>query len=684
MESYLVKKGKSSLCGFKSYESLQSLLGISSRCGFVLGGKGSPHENRTCTRSVEQWKQKKTVALLTRLAVVEVPSTEANDILEVLAQHRLCDICQHESFEDSETFIRYCSGISKSWREKTWWEYLVANGMEPQEAFDLMPTAFNLADWEHLLKALSMDPCTSTVTKAPTLPTRGKTASVPRREREVRQSAGLFSVPSESDDVFGDQSARRNDNERVPDIVTQSDSKRPPLPRETATADVPKLRSAGKLNSLGRHQVSNTKELGTSKKTQLSPADYSSSPASFFSSDAASVFDVDDSHVDTPATNYETSPAEVDGDPKVRDRQAYLESPTKHRSRGVPVSKLDSASNDEEVPSSATSQRLSARSRGEQSQPRTSFKPLVDEQPAIAVVKQAEEKPEDQAETVHVFEKLKDEKNLFLYGLAALKKAPEGDRRIPGYVYCYRHMKKEHEGYLKIGYARCLEKKTAFNPLKLLGKAVPVYNEPKSHSPNEVPSEVLKRHNYYINTCNYDIIPVFSYPMLYGAGKMEILVHAELRAYKYRVKNCNPSVKPKPCSRKHEEWFRVSEDVARETVLRWQRFSQSRPYDEHGSLTRRWAARVEEARRLGTGLDFGCWMEEQLAEEKLAEEKLAREKLAEEKLAEEKLAVEKLAKEKLAKEKLAEENAFVKPKRASTLKIIKARLTIKRRWTFQL
>jgi hypothetical protein len=84
-------------------------------------------------------------------------------------------------------------------------------------------------------------------------------------------------------------------------------------------------------------------------------------------------------------------------------------------------------------------------------------------------------------------------------------------------------------------------------------------------------------------------------------GFAEDLIHMELRNYKYPW--------PTPCvcgTKKHHEYFQVSQDIAVRVFERWRDFCQEKPWDDNGKILRTWARRLQNRAKLSgsEALDF--------------------------------------------------------------------------------
>ncbi|KAF4444040.1 hypothetical protein F53441_11257 [Fusarium austroafricanum] len=93
--------------------------------------------------------------------------------------------------------------------------------------------------------------------------------------------------------------------------------------------------------------------------------------------------------------------------------------------------------------------------------------------------------------------------------------------------------------------------------------------------------------NYRLKTwedqCNHDLDLKFEIPMACAVNKMESLIHLTLHK-ESRTASC-PEIE---CTRKHREWFEISEDEARSVVEIWHQFGKLMPYDDWGNLKDEW------------------------------------------------------------------------------------------------
>jgi hypothetical protein len=125
-----------------------------------------------------------------------------------------------------------------------------------------------------------------------------------------------------------------------------------------------------------------------------------------------------------------------------------------------------------------------------------------------------------------------------------------------GYIYCFAE--KSKPGYLKIGYVICPE----------LSK----------------PDRVEQRMEEWKSDCKHNLVFKFKVFMPCAVLKMERLIHQTLHREK-KAASCPNSA----CQKTHQEWFKTTENQARQVIEVWQQFSRLDPYDKKGVLRDPWA-----------------------------------------------------------------------------------------------
>ncbi|KAF1946888.1 hypothetical protein EJ02DRAFT_450231 [Clathrospora elynae] len=110
------------------------------------------------------------------------------------------------------------------------------------------------------------------------------------------------------------------------------------------------------------------------------------------------------------------------------------------------------------------------------------------------------------------------------------------------------------------------------------------------------PNERIKQHQKY---CNFTprVVYFSAHPFEY-CGRVEKLVHIDLRAH-CQPWDCHANHKDSGVTKiqKHEEWFRVSEAFAIQTVKKWETFMRlEKPYGWNRQLTPVWVHLLEKRR----------------------------------------------------------------------------------------
>ncbi|ETS80709.1 hypothetical protein PFICI_08238 [Pestalotiopsis fici W106-1] len=140
----------------------------------------------------------------------------------------------------------------------------------------------------------------------------------------------------------------------------------------------------------------------------------------------------------------------------------------------------------------------------------------------------------------------------------------------PGYIYCYEH--RNQPGHIKIGHVRIPEdryERDLATCTNLLHQSALESKATQSPTP---PHSVITRLKKW-NHCGYDIHLLYWSSVVYGAWKIEKLVHGQLAEYREKVVKCEG------CNRKHVEWFQVDLQTAKNAVDMWCQFAGLRPYD---------------------------------------------------------------------------------------------------------
>ena len=98
----------------------------------------------------------------------------------------------------------------------------------------------------------------------------------------------------------------------------------------------------------------------------------------------------------------------------------------------------------------------------------------------------------------------------------------------------------------------------------------------------------------------YPTIQLHAYTSLVPHARLvEDLIHTELLVQGYK-EDCSTCKGSKARARSHTEWFKVTEQLAEQVVLRWGKWMGSRPYHpDDRTLAKTWVARLQKAEEKG-------------------------------------------------------------------------------------
>jgi hypothetical protein len=157
-------------------------------------------------------------------------------------------------------------------------------------------------------------------------------------------------------------------------------------------------------------------------------------------------------------------------------------------------------------------------------------------------------------------------------------------RDLAGYLYCYkRPFLPDH---IKVGHVQLpqsqYEKDQGDGYLRWAQK----YTEAEqAFHAKSLPPSIVRRMRLWHKQCGYVPHVIYWAPIPYGAHRIESLVHRQLAPHRREEPKCER------CKKKHREWFKVEQKVARDAVDLWCRFSALQPY-EFGGLLRNWCQRT--------------------------------------------------------------------------------------------
>lgn len=647
MSQYLSKRDESYVCRFRCAEDLHSLLSLSPRCDYRPAFQHEHGTRAKCDRSLEHWKLEVTTTLVNQIAAVDIPSPQARHMFDDLSRNRFCSDCRERALRDDKSHAQSCLKLRNIWLELIWWEHLRENGIQVdgKDGDDMIPADFGVQSWQQVL-AVIRSPGARPVVAIPLRRKQRDTAGVgkPRVPPTDEMAVAMFAeadpekiYAARDDDVFRDKAATVNEDDKESDT---QDYNRPVLHREMANMDVPKLDSTEAMNAAQANQMSLTNLPKTPRKStrKIKVVEELPSPESVVSASPSSLFDLHtSSDADTPLSMSEIPP---DHQPGIEDSpSARVGRKRPQRSASALSVSAESAveSSNHEESSAELKTKTSPPPNAQQSPSDVPMKPkslkskikaalsatILKERPRESKDLESGEAPVDTtaiapgkaaSEPIHAFIRQEELNSPLKAGLTLLKRKGGRLTAAPGYVYCYRH--EEHPGYLKIGSASCT-KKSGWN-VWLSSLVADVWGVQMHYKPDltvlphQVPREVQARYNRWKYDCQYEITHVFSYPMPCAARRIEYLIHKDLHAKRYYISNCNPHRTPKPCAVEHDEWFKISEEEAREAVVRWQRFSHCTPYNAWGRLNESWANVATHSSKKGNvegGPSLAVWIE---------------------------------------------------------------------------
>lgn len=113
--------------------------------------------------------------------------------------------------------------------------------------------------------------------------------------------------------------------------------------------------------------------------------------------------------------------------------------------------------------------------------------------------------------------------------------------------------------------------------------------------------DLLKRRMQWEQQCGHEIEMVYLSDDVGGLPisnvyRVEQLIHAELKAYRYREKGCQG------CGKNHTEWFNVSEEHVRAVIEKWVGWIGEEPYGEKGGIWKMKTQQMRDVDRMCTPL----------------------------------------------------------------------------------